>query len=336
MIRDINLIASLSAETRYSSIELVENILGKKWSYSYVYDLKELRDIYLVVKQYGFIDLKSFSNLCEELNIEYARTKWSQRRILEHLNALKNFGLTNNNNQVVRSVFIDRSPKEPLSKDDLLVFRDIYFNYFRFKELFIWFLDTKCNNGINTLTEEIIRKQSKPLYSFSSGNSRFTDSFFTNLIATPSIRVIPKYPVQNCALMRFWDVFIKWGKELGVLEKFSLSSLGINTHPQRYLSCTYIINDVAPEIDILEYAGKEFKSNYVYLPELVFLIAKEYRFSIHTIHEELIKQYKKNKEKISLERTSEIFIKKSDVKKGEIILFPKYNDSYISHMRIRT
>lgn len=50
----------------------------------------------------------------------------------------------------------------------------------------------------------------------------------------------------------------------------------------------------------------------------------------------IINEYKANTEQISLVRTSEVFIKEREFSKKEKVFYPKYKDSYISHIILRT
>ncbi len=135
--------------------------------------------------------------------------------------------------------------------------------------------------------------------------------------------------------MRFWDVFVKWGTVLGILEKFNLRNLGISTINNKSVNCTYILAKPKIQFNLLTYIENRFAGNYIYVPDLVLDIALNLRLQIQQIHDLIIEQYKIYKEFISFERTSEIFVKKSDILSGDKIFFPKYNDSYISHLIIR-
>ncbi len=155
--------------------------IGQKgWSFSYVYNFSEIRDIYHALRQKSFLGLKDFTDYCLEIKLPYVRTKWNQRRILEHLNALKNFDLIGTDYSIKRSVFNSSSIGAAIGKDELMIFEEIYFTYFRFKEIFIWFINPDIADRltvIEKIDKEYIVKNSNPIFSFSN-ESRFTDSFF--------------------------------------------------------------------------------------------------------------------------------------------------------------
>lgn len=310
--------------------------LKKGWSLSYVYNFSEIRDIYLALKHWNEtkFDQEAFFSYCQSIDLPFVRTEWNKRRVLEHLNALKNFSLLDSNYRIIRDVFVDAKIGSALSRDDLYVFKQIYFEYFRFKEIFSWFVNPLPENRlefITSLTEEEIIAKSDPIFTFSD-MSRFTDTFIYELKDG-----VPVYYLHqdNEDLMRFWDVFIKWGTTLGILEKFSLRSLDIITVDHKSIACSYVISQNKIEFNLLDFLNKHLTGNYIYIPSLVLELAMKFRFNMDSIHQIIIEQYNIHKEHLSLERTSEIFIKKREIKKGDRILFPKYQDSYVSHLIVR-
>lgn len=312
-----------------------KSIKNKGWSFSYVYNFTELRDVYLVLIDNEFKSLTSFTEFCLKTKLPFVRTKWNKRRILEHLNALKNFELVDNNYQPIIKVFENSKIGEPISDQDLSIFKEIYFTYFRFKEIFTWFINPTVKEReeyINKLTENDVLIKSKPVFTFSD-ISRFTDSFFYEIKPNPDIYFIDAK--NNEDLMRFWDVFVKWGTALGILEKFNLRNLNVKTIDKKNVACVYVINKNIQDVNLLEYINKNYKGSYIYLPSLILDIAIEYRFTIDHIKQLIIDQYIVHKEFLSFERTSEIFVKKLDIKENDKIFFPKHNDSYVSHLIIR-
>ncbi len=311
-------------------------IKNKGWSFSYVYNFTEIRDVFLALKAFHFNGLTAFTNYCKDIHLPFERTEWSQRRILEHLNALKNFEIIDSEYKIKVNLFANSEIGSPLSSQDLSEFKSIYFNYFRFKEIFTWFINPDVNDRytfVETLTEKIIVKNSIPLFSFSD-KSRFTDSFFYSLDDdNPNIFFIDQE--KNEDLMRFWDVFIKWGLVLNVLEKFNLKNLEIKTSTGKGIACTYVLKEKEEDFNLLDFIRKNYKESYIYIPKLVLDIALSYRIKLEDIHNTILEQYKIHKEYLSFERTSEIFVKKSKITTGDKIFFPKYNDSYVSHIIVR-
>jgi hypothetical protein len=337
MIRSIDITKSEYRELPFLDEAAYQNRFQKGWSLSSVYNFSEIRDVYLALKQWGNekFELNAFFSYCLNINIPYVKTEWNKRRLLEHVNALKNFSLIDSNEQIHTDTFENSTIGSELTAEDLSVFRNIYFQYFRFKEIFNWFGGNPIANNsfdsISCLKENDILEKSVPIYSFSN-KSRFTDSFIYELKNDTPVYYVDKL---NEDLMRFWDVFIKWGTSLKVLEKFSLRNLEIKTINDKHISCVYVVNNLHTNLNLIEFIKENFSGNYIYVPELVFQIATSFRLSIAMVQKFIIEQYKIHKEYLSFERTSEIFIKKQDIREGDKILFPKYNDSYISHLIVR-
>jgi len=318
--------------------------VNKGWSFSYVYNFTELRDVYLLLKQIGFNDIKTFTKHAKSFKLPYTRTEWNERRLLEQINALVNFNIITKLGEIKREVFNTSKIGDPLSNEDLIVFEQIYFSYFRFKELFSWFIDPEPNNKLEfilNLNKQEIIHNSKAIFCFSN-KSRFTDSFIYELEDETPVYYINGLESKqadnhnNEDLMRFWDVFIKWGTSLGILEKFNLKNLDFRTLSNKQIACVYVIYDEIQRLDILDYIRNSDLGNYIYIPNLVFELCLRYRLKVETVHRLILGLYDTSKEYISFERTSEIFVKKQEIREGDKIFFPKYDDAYISHLILRT
>lgn len=338
MTNTINISNSEFRELPFLDNDGYKETFQKGWSLPSVYNFAEIKDVYLALEQWDNdnFELNNFFSYCKSINLPYSKTRWEKRRILEHINALKIFSLLDSNEKIIEPVFSNSSIGSPASKEDMKVFRSIFFHYFRFKEIFSWFLGHPQNENnldlISNIAEQEVIEESIPLYSFSD-KSRFTDSFFYELKDNTTVYNIDK---SNEDMMRFWDVFIKWGTTLRIIEKFSLRNLQIRTTSNKQIACSYVISDQETDINLIEFIKQHYSGNYIYIPELVFKLAITFRQSISMIQNLIIEQYKINKEYLSFERTSEIFIKKQDIRDGEKILFPKYKDAYISHLIVRT
>jgi hypothetical protein len=317
----------------------------KGWSFSNVYYFTEIRDVYLALRGKRFKGKKAVTDYCLSINLPFVSTPWEERRILEQLNALKNFSLLDSEYQIIKQVFDTGEIGSPISEADLSVFRDIYFSYFRFKEIFSWFINLNPSNRLSLvkqITKRDIINSSRPLFAYSE-KGRLKDTFISELKDDTPLYYI-KYKDKDSEsqveggkgdLIRFWDVFVKWGMALNVIERFNLRrDLDIRTSSNKSIVCCYVISEEHKDVDICNYVRKNYKDNYVYLPELVFRIATEFRWSVERAQRVIMDQYDQHKDLFSIERTSEIFIKRGEIKDEDKILFPKYNDAYISHMVI--
>ncbi len=318
----------------YLSLTEFRNKFDKGWSYFYVYYFREIRDIYLAVREFGYSSLKSFTNtVINVLKIRPVDTEWDTdgRRILEHINALISLGLLNKKYEIVnRQAFLNSTIGDDLSLQDKQDFKFYFFRYYRFKEILSWFInpfDPDRETLIDNLSEESIKKNSNVLYTYSK-YSRFSDSFIFELENNTPIYYIDR---ENEDFMRFWDVFLAWTKELGLIEKFNLKNLDYrisDTH--KSLTCVYFINSDIPRINLLEFIKTNYKSKYINVPKLVFKLCVRYRLPIDMSKTIIVSQCKESSDKISMQRTSEVFIRD----KTELDFVPIVKNSYISHLMI--
>lgn len=314
---------------------------GKRWSFSYVYYFRELRDIYLAVKQVGYNNLKEFSQKCtRDFKIKPEGEEWDYngRRILEQLNALRNFGLLNSENSRFTvsypTVFQQSKIGDELSNSDKLVFEKIYFSYYRFVEMMSWFIDPDGGDRkpiITSLNKEKLLSESKILYPFSM-SSRFTDSFIYALQDNTPVYFVPEEKEKsNGGIVRFWDVFVKWGSELGLIEKFSLKNLDYQfSNSLKSPSCIYFKNPILHDLNLFQYISDNYRSKYISVPKLILKIAMEYRYPIDDIKKTVVRQCAENHDHLALQRTSEVFIRNT-----EIDFVPMVGNSYVSHILVQ-
>lgn len=309
---------------------------NKGWSFTNIYQLDELRNIYIALNLSQFDgNIKSFTSFCIE-NVPFVEKPWTYRKVEEYLNALKNYGLLSKQHELKQNAFNIKSYDEPLDSADIETLKEIYYSYFRFQEIHTWFINLNNSNRkkqIKNLSRHDLLYNSGLLYSFSI-NSRFTDAFIDRLSGNPKIFFIDNEVSINRALMRFWDVYIKWGKTVGVVEKFNLEHLGIETIPKTSLSCSYHIHPGTPEFKLYDYVMTHYGKKRVFVPDLVAKIAAEKRFAIENIKKYIINEYIDNRSLFNIDSTSEIFIKVGKIKDTQSILFPLYRDTYISHLTL--
>lgn len=301
------------------------------WSFSNIYNIDKLKDVYLLIEKQQGLNYNQYVELANKF-IEH-NSEWNIRNLEEYINALRNYNVINDNNEVINPLIINSHLNEPLSSEDKDVFRFIFFSYIRFKEIINWFIDGEID--YTTQIDEInIKRDSNILYYTNSGIKYF-NYYFYDFIASPQIYKIDSgNPKTNEAMWRFWDVFIKWGKSLDLIEKFNLDILNVKTDKKKNISCCYFINEVIPEINILTFIKANFKTKYIYIPEIIVKLALSYRITINKSKEIFIQKYLEDKSAISLDRTSEIFITKKIIDEDDIIFHPLYKGSYISHLTL--
>lgn len=302
-----------------------------RWSYVNTYSLKDLKDIYLISQLVANKTIKEISKKVNE--IINSQEQWGERKVLEYLNALVKFELLDSAYDTKGSFFENDTVNSELTNDDLNIFRGIFFNYFRFKELSSWFINPEdtFHNSLESLTEYNFINDSNLLYFYSDRN-RFTDTFFTE-----TDNCATKYLIDNDILMRFWDVYLKWGITLNVIDKFNASKLLEKNNIGKEISIAYFIRPF-DRFNLVEFLGKNFNSKHILIPELIFKIVRQYRYSVSEIKSFIVSEIQSN-DKLTYERTSEIFLIKGKTSKKNIeaatYLFPKINNSYVSHLILR-
>lgn len=303
------------------------------WSFSNIYSLKALRDIFIIISD---ADDKGVGNVTSIFREKWGNDSknWDERTVLEYIKALKNFRLINRDNSTTKACFENREVSSPLNQDDLGIFREIFYSYFRFMEISSWFISPDYHKYFETISEEILIEKSAPLYFFCNAN-RFTDTFLYS-IENNSFKYIIEDRMSH--LMRFWDVFLKWGTTLGVVDKFNLSRIGIKAN-DKDLSIAYFIKPFE-RFNLLKFItnSDRFDSQEIYLPDLIFEIARTYRFSVKEIKSFIVEELNTN-DKFTYERTSKIFIIKGKESRKKIedatYLYPIVDDSFVSHLILR-
>lgn len=302
-----------------------------KWSFVNIYSLKDVKDIYLITQLVKNKTVKEITKKVNELII--SKEKWEERKVLEYLNALVKFGLLDIEYNTKARCFGTSKINDELTNEDIDTLTNIFFDYFRFKELSSWFVspDNDSHYNLEHFSKTDYIHNSNPLY-FCSERNRFIDTFFTDIKDNKI-----KYIIENDILMRFWDVYLKWGVTLHILDKFNLSKVGENLPINKEASIAYFIKPFT-KFDLIDFIEQNFNSKHISIPELVFKIVKQYRYGVSEIKSFIVLEIQSNG-RLTYERTSEIFLIKGKTSKKNIesatYLFPKINNSYVSHLIIR-
>lgn len=297
-----------------------ENNEGKKWSYSYVYFLEDLKVVYNLLCNDTTRTIPHLLNTCNSYNIiSKSGKKWTNRNLLEIVNALKNFGLISIDENRPINVNLFSNKEDRLTEQDVKIFKDIYISYFRFREFHQLFINSKQQPSL-----DILYNESKPIYSFSSFG-RFVNSFMIDCINYEHIIEIDN---KDSEIMRFWDVYIKWGETLGLIEKFPLKAWGIHFIPSvKSLNIVYYKKTMPRNYSIFDFIDNEFQAEYIYIPDIIKLLIINERFALEDIKSKLIDECIKMPHRYRAQSTSAIFIQKK-----EEFLFPLMGNTYITHL----
>ena len=303
-------------------IPQTEPLEGKKWSYSFVYFLEDLRNIYRLYDEYDIESILSLMQICKEKGIKsWSGKEWNLRNLLEQVNALKNFKLLETNgNRVTRSgLFSETTPESPLSELELEVFKDIYFRYFRFVEFHRLMART-----IADITADGMLRHSMPILYYMQ-DSRFTNRFIISLEPELDIEGIPD---EHADMMRFWDVYVKWGISLNLLRKYPLKPFGITTSPNvKGLGIAYFDNKMPESFSLFDYISEDMEGSYLYIPDIVYSVMTNKRYSVEDIVARIAEESVLKSDIYRAQSTSAIFVNEK-----ETFLFPKIGNTYITHL----
>lgn len=309
---------------------------NKGWSYSNVYFLQPVKDIYLIIKNSDSTKLNNKNIREQYLKVTTDLShKWSERKILEYVNGIKNFGLIDQDYKVLIEVFNDSVAGNAITENDLIDFKNIFFNYFRFKEIASWYISPtqETHRKFELVNIEWLTNCSKPLYAMKDG--KFFNKIILQLENNKAVYVIDE---KSSHLMRFYEVFLKWSTELKLMEKFNLNLINIKTADNKDITISYFVKPFKP-FDLRKFIEElNLNKRQVSIPELVFQAAKEFCYSIDELKKFIVSQIETNDD-FTYERTSAVFIVKGRNNKEKIIaatyLYPIINDSYVSHLIIR-
>lgn len=281
---------------------------GKGWSYSNVYYLRDIKDIYLVLLSNS--ELSSALDVClycgDHGIVSESGKKWTERGVLEVINALRNFGLISLDSlNPLRGKLFDAEINKDLKPRDLVVFKRIYYHYFRFQD-FISLFRKKDGGKLGTVF-------------YYMENSRFVNRFIK-----PDSETVFYIEDSHSEIMRFWDVFLKWGLCLNVLDR--ISNIETISGQPRSLSAAFFIEPMPKSFSIVNAIVESQLGSYVYIPDAIRDIALKYHYSTRSLVRKIIEECE-DSERFRLQSTSAIFVPRKDKD-----LFPVVDNTYMSHL----
>lgn len=294
---------------------------GKRWSYSFVYYLEDLRNIYILYDEKKISGIPELLRYCKELDVKSRSGKqWTQRNLLENVNALKNFGLLSlDNTAVEKDLFPKHGFDDELTSEELVVFKNIFFKFFRFQEFHQLFLREGDDVSMDNIMES-----SHPILLYMQ-NSRFTNHFMTVGDDESKIWEISD---SHSDMMRFWDVYVKWGTSLDLLRKYPLKAFGIGSVPSvKGFGIAYFWREMPKSFSVFDYMKVEMQGSYLYIPDLVYSIIKNLRYSVDDVLERITEECTTRADEYRAQSTSAIFVNEK-----EDFLFPKVGNTYITHL----
>lgn len=283
------------------------------WSYFNVYSLRDFKDIYNVYYHNECVrSIPKLYEYCKNAGIISESGKiWTERNLLEIVNALKKTGLldSKSSSPLCGNIFHSTYNHE-LTTSDKESLKKVFINYFRFVDF---------------------------MKIFQNGNSHY-DNFiiaymdgcrFFNRFIDIKNKVAYYLSDNKKNVMRFWDVFTKWGMTLHLINKCSLNALNIDCCTDE-VKKGYLLNFAVPlpvQFSILKFMDENFSIECVYIPELERELILRFKFHIEDIKVALINECIKKSHEYRLQRITAIFIEP-----GERTLFPFVDGTYMSHI----
>ena len=141
----------------------------KGWSYSFVYYLKDIKSIYIICNSSNrSITIPELLKICQDNNVvSESGKKWTNRNLLEVVNALKNFDLIDKSTNIAKAGNLFSTETGELTEKDKDVLRNIYKTYFRFVDFHKMFepisnrphccMRSEMGNVFLTVSHELIR-----------------------------------------------------------------------------------------------------------------------------------------------------------------------------------
>ena len=133
---------------------------------------------------------------------------------------------------------------------------------------------------------------------------------------------------EHADMMRFWDVFLKWGMSLGMLKKYPLKPFGVSTLPTvKGLSIVYFYKEMPSDFSVFEYISTEMQGSYHYIPDVIYSIIFSKCYSVESIIKRIVEENAEKTDKYRAQTTSAIFVNGK-----EEFLFPRVGNTYITHL----
>jgi hypothetical protein len=283
----------------------------KGWSYSFVYYLKDIKTIYSIYYiEKRSITIPELLKICQRNNVvSESGKKWTNRNLLEIVNALKNFEFIDKTTNIARAGNLFSAETKELTEKDKDVLRNVYKSYFRFCDFHKLFASV---NSFPTL-----------LYAFKE------EQRFFNRFARIDKNEIYCIEDTHQDTMRFWEVYTKWGETLELLNKCLASSFDSEFDNLLYRNI-YVCNLTRPmpdDFSICNYIQKKMAGKAYYIPDIEWNLITEFGYSIGAIKRRILDECLSNSSCFRLQKASFLTVDPDELK-----LFPIVGNTYMSHI----
>ena len=308
-----------------------------KWSFLYAYNLRILRDIFVYCALQGKVEENDLYKAMKERRIPPPKDKWispkrkrKDRLMLEYIHAAeylglirkestkkqKNFFIPDFSNlkeekrKIIREnqgrIFEPSRKSPPFTKNEKEAMLKIILDYERARDFLLWFLDFKQFPSIWSFDESDFRKYAKPIFIFGPIEKGKKGRHLLKREIDGKIWKIPnENPYDYTRLVSF--VLPSWFKDLGLIDwvivfpEFSEDKkLWYMYYPIKMSDEDFLKIDMFKVIEESFFFKENVKS--IWIPYLIYIIARKYNCSTEAIKKGIKNMYEKYPEHFHLER----------------------------------
>jgi len=307
---------------------------NKKWSFLYAYNLRVIRDIFVYCSIKGKVTESEIYKAMEMNLIPPPKNKWTNPRRkrkdrlkLEYLHAARYLGLIKlengflipdfSENKREKKIIIKENEKRefkpskispPFTEKEKKSLLKIILNYERARDFLRWFLDFNKYPDIWSFDEKAFRKDALPIYILAKIKSgKKGREIIKREIDNKVWRIPNKKPYDYTRIASF--VFPNWFKDLELIDSiviFPEFSFDRNFWYMYYpIKCEFTLTEEKIKKAIFDIFFEKYeKKKAIWIPLLLFKLAKKFYCPIADIKRNIINLYKKEFMNVVLERTS--------------------------------
>lgn len=331
----------------------------RKWSYLYAFNIRTIRDIFVYCAIHGKIDEEKIYNDMEKKIIPPPKERWinvrkkrKERLRLEYLHATEYLGFIKKEKGKFHPdleryrkdkeliifenkdrIFSPQNPSPSFSENEKKSFLSkIILDYKRANDFLRWFLDFSKYPANKKFSIKEFKKNAEPIQILGKIEKGEKGSKIVKREIDGKIWIIPEKYIRLASY-----VFPNWFFELGLINKvvvfpeFSNDKklwhmfYPIKTTTQKFL------NTNMSDLLMKHYMNDKKRESTVWIPHLIYTIARNYYVPVEAIKRGLIKVHKSDPSSFYLERIP-THLMKSRLKYRESYL--EINGFFRSHLKI--
>jgi hypothetical protein len=316
---------------KYRTLPITEKVDLKRqeWSYLYAYNSRTLRDVFVYCALSKGIDETKLYEDMEANIIPPPKDRWINKRRkreerlrLEYIHAADYLGFIKRENGRVQPncddftkekrvilkenknrLFNIGNSSPPLTSKEKSALLKIIFNYERARDFLRWFLDFSEFPNIQSFTLDEFKEKAKPIFILGKIEKREKGSRFLNRDVDGKTWIIPNDYIRLAS-----GVFPGWFMELGLIDKvvvfpeFSIDKkLWHMYYPIKTDESGFRGKNIS-NLLIKMFLNNSHKEQIIWIPYLIYILAKKYYVSVDTIKSAIRDIHKRNPAYFYMER----------------------------------